>query len=783
MIGASKILTVSYGTFSCTLEGFDEPFNTMKAIAEYFRDLAAEDRYFGAEPPTPDAAMLHKIAEREIHRRVEAKIQENGVILRAGDAIDAPAFTAQPSVTKPADLINYDDQPLLSDAPASGDSVAAKLSRLRANAAALAVPAVMTESYADDQPVGAVAAIADAAVIDTTGSVIEDRPAQIEPVDQFADLDADEPVPAVGIDVTPAQIDLATPTRDTLIADAAQFVDVVDQFDAVEELPAHVDHDALDDLARLDADHAKFDDQVLLDESLDQTWLADDKPTTDFTMPPSDNMDTQAADDAILAAVGAQIEIDDQSDLTILDDDFEDEFDGVKDSFGKDEVSVPAADNPAHDDVANVPDNTAAVFAPETPDAPAEPEIVQRARARVIKIRRADASADVFEPAAAPQSSVLTAEAEAALQAELAALEAEAYPAAASAPKQPTGANDTDFDVELDQISAEIATEITAPVRPQRPVRSINVARGTADVTATVAGSAEPHAANFSEETQFYQTVTEIPVPAEVVSEPRHTIETDLADEAVGRLMAQTNSALEGIDVKRRQSAIAHLKAAVAATEADRMIAPNQPVDDLTESYRSDLESVVRPMLPAAGDARLANADRPQPLVLVSAQRIDRLPRSEVVPRPEVVPRFVAPVRPRRIAVGAMAAAAHDSLLGSADDALDEDEGLDDAAINMFAEAESFADFADRLGASDLPDLLEAAAVYCAAVLGRPEFSRPLVLRQIATLPATADLSREDGLRMFGTLMRQGRIAKTRRGQFAVTDRSPLLAEAIRSAG
>jgi hypothetical protein len=140
MVGSSKILTVSYGTFSCTLEGFDDPFSTMKSIAEYFRDLAADDRYFGAEPPTPDAEMLHRIAEREVQRRVETRLSSGGIVLRQlseEDDDDAPPR----HVEVPAAPLRRAGQ---AQSAAPADSVASKLSRIRAvvdRARATSVPA------------------------------------------------------------------------------------------------------------------------------------------------------------------------------------------------------------------------------------------------------------------------------------------------------------------------------------------------------------------------------------------------------------------------------------------------------------------------------------------------------------------------------------------------------------------------------------------------------------------------------------------------------------------
>ncbi|CAD0183387.1 hypothetical protein RUESEDTHA_00252 [Ruegeria sp. THAF57] len=140
MVQNNKVLTVSYGTFSCTLEGFDDSFETMKAIAEYFRDLAAEDRYFGSEPPQPDAEMLARIAQRDASTRVEARQNESGLLLRATEVAAAPSEPATPveqalSAAEPeqAPAVFFDDAEEVENAPApAADSIAAKLQRIRA---------------------------------------------------------------------------------------------------------------------------------------------------------------------------------------------------------------------------------------------------------------------------------------------------------------------------------------------------------------------------------------------------------------------------------------------------------------------------------------------------------------------------------------------------------------------------------------------------------------------------------------------------------------------------
>ncbi|MDR0807680.1 MAG: hypothetical protein LBE86_00875, partial [Gemmobacter sp.] len=144
----------------------------------------------------------------------------------------------------------------------------------------------------------------------------------------------------------------------------------------------------------------------------------------------------------------------------------------------------------------------------------------------------------------------------------------------------------------------------------------------------------------------------------------------------------------------------------------------------------------------------------------VSEQRVDR------------------PVEPARPEAGLMRSHRGAGLAAAVLEDEEDDPEIEDS---LLGDSRGFVEFAERLGAQGLPALLEAAAAYTACVEGRPHFSRPQLLRKIDTLKGR--VSREDSLRSFGALLRDGKIVKVRRGQYALAESSHLLVEARRMAG
>ncbi|MEM9524513.1 MAG: hypothetical protein AAF982_11105, partial [Pseudomonadota bacterium] len=280
------------------------------------------------------------------------------------------------------------------------------------------------------------------------------------------------------------------------------------------------------------------------------------------------------------------------------------------------------------------------------------------------------------------------------------------------------------------------------PVSPAR----FSVEDRLGDVAAGGGDPASRASPPATEEVELAVGLAEIDVEAASMRDGRARLAAaNTGDDALDRIMATTNDRLGDLNAKRRHSTLSHLKAAVTATRAEPSIAAAGDKDpDAAAAYREDLDQVVS----KAGDKRQA------PLILVSEQRVDadgrtlQALRRQTASWPEPAPAS----GPSEKTDAAMAAAGH---------------------------VGGFADYAENLGAVDLQDLLEAAAVYTAQVEGRPHFSRPMIMGHVHSA-MNQNFSKEDSLRSFGILLRNGKIKKVRRGRFAVSEDSKFLPEEAR---
>ncbi|MDE9451832.1 hypothetical protein J3R80_15265 [Aliiroseovarius sp. Z3] len=627
----------------------------MKSIAEYFRDLAADDRYFGAEPPTPDAEVLHRIAEREIQQRVQARVEDDGVVLRQEGS-------ALPAVTK--------------------------------TGATLVAGQALLDGSAEDQPAA--------------------------PEEDVAEVDATEPKAEQPDETAPAE-------------EAAS-----------EEIQTSAEQDA---------------DQPVAEDGSDDT----------------DNFEHMAEE----AATHAPVELDDDSagakleriravaDVSNLDDysddpDAEPFYDTEQDAATEDNTAETAAVTEAAEAVDTSEEASA-------DDGPTDGPLVLSAEASVP----ADTDEDV--------DAILS-------QMNAQSDQADDDAAKSNASYDDEDGSDLDIEVGVSNLLENSFDDEPEPLRPvNRVVRVKRMRRedGVEELTvtpkevedATVLDSddAEQGQGDQDDSEQDDHSTLKLlnmidhEVKTEARRERREQVfdngAADQSDETLNRILAETNDKMDSQEASRRRNSIEHLKAAVQAKRADEDAGAVDIDEHEEDPYREDLARAVRPKRPENTEAK-GGSLRMAPLVLVSEQRVDGVQNADDdVDTNTKGNKAVRIVRPRR--VGRKPGSKAETVAGQS--AVDSG-GITIGAVSADPSQDGFASYVNGADASDMTGLMEAAANYASKVQGLPQFSRPHVMRLVVGLNVNGGISREEALRAFGRLLREGRIRKIAPGRFALAE-------------
>lgn len=794
MMSNNKILTVSYGTFSCTLEGFDDSFGTMKAIAEYFRDLAADDRYFGAEPPQPDAEMLARIAQKEISRRVQAREHDGKIVLSAlQDHRDAP----QTPVAKAPDT---PDTPVAA-APTTAPDVPAAGIAAMAGVAADSEPQETRESQ-DVEPEAPVAdTAAQATVPQTTAAepVDEDdtaiaaeahvdlkdlEPTAIEPQEDAAIAPAPEQTDAQEIDYVAdttavgqaetlaeddAENDIVPGQPDSdveaFFADSATGAGASDMFDDDTsddaDQPEMAETDALPIAQAAPVAAAPAPDSIAAklqriravvaqhdDTAEDDTYAEDEHAivTSDDIQPAAqadeiDFDDDDGADDSQQDAVAqARHDIEDalDADDAVEQAEEEDDYSDILNRLAMhDDAAGPAQTDDAEDDLDNATESDDALsnlFGDDEDEDEAEAGGEDFAEAEdaydVAAESEAEDDLDVATEVA-EETDIATAPKTPAAHPRARVIKVKRADLEAAIERgELEEYDDEDDDDDFDMSDIENEDMALDDLAPAKSASTSLSPEDEQELARELAALEKDIEGDSASQD----------TPEDHTSGASRSVLPAIEDETSGdmtRLMAEADHQMDEPESTTRRNAFAHLRAAVAAKKADNAIGTDAEQEKKDRAFRSDLEEVVRPRRPVGTGIRTARPEesRPAPLKLVAEQRID-----------VESPRPVGPVRPRR--VSAVVAEPKAPTDGTA----------------------TFAEYAEEMGAHSLSELLEAAAAYMSFVEGFEQFSRPQLMTKVRQVGPEDGFSREDGLRSFGQLLRAGKIEKIKGGRFTVSE-------------